>query len=102
MQFYLYLRKSSCVSKKQHFLSHFSYIPQRYENQALTDQDYEAMLAQDEAKIIPGFGNDGIAVELEGEEKELGEKLMAKEAFNIVLSDKISLTRTVPDARHPM
>jgi hypothetical protein len=60
------------------------------------------MLAQDEAKIIPGFGNDGIAVELEGEEKELGEKLMAKEAFNIVLSDKISLTRTVPDARHPM
>lgn len=80
----------------------FSYIPQRYENQAQTDHDFEAMLAEDEAKIIPGFGDDGIAVSLEGEEKELGEKLMAKEAFNIVLSNKISLTRTVPDARHPM
>jgi len=80
----------------------YSDVPQRYENTALTDQDYEAMIAQDEARIIPGLANEGVAVTLDGEEKELADKLMAKEAFNIVLSDKISLTRTVPDARHPM
>ncbi|CAB3371966.1 Hypothetical predicted protein [Cloeon dipterum] len=61
------------------------------------------MIAQDEARIIPGLGDEGAACELEDpEELALAEKLMAKEAFNIVLSNKISLTRTVPDARHPM
>ncbi|XP_065337647.1 polypeptide N-acetylgalactosaminyltransferase 1 isoform X1 [Cloeon dipterum] len=78
-------------------------VPLRYEQSALTDQDYEAMIAQDEARIIPGLGDEGAACELEDpEELALAEKLMAKEAFNIVLSNKISLTRTVPDARHPM
>jgi hypothetical protein len=77
-------------------------VPQRYEGNALTDEDFEMMLAQDEARIVPGLGNDGVGVDLEGEEKQLAEELMAKEAFNIVLSNKISLTRTLPDPRHPM
>ncbi|XP_059479627.1 polypeptide N-acetylgalactosaminyltransferase 1 isoform X2 [Neocloeon triangulifer] len=78
-------------------------VPVRYEQSALTDQDFEAMIAQDEANIVPGLGDEGAACELETEEeKELAERLMKKEAFNIVLSNKISLTRTVPDARHPM
>lgn len=77
-------------------------VPQRYETAALTEEDFETMLAQDEARIVPGLGNDGIGVTLEGEEKELADELMAKEAFNIVLSNKISLSRTLPDPRHPM
>jgi hypothetical protein len=46
-----------------------------------------------------GPGEGGKAVNLEGEEKILGEKLYKKEAFNIIASDKISLQRSVPDVR---
>ena len=46
-----------------------------------------------------GPGEKGAGVHLEGEEKELGEKLYEKEAFNIVASDKISLERSVKDVR---
>jgi hypothetical protein len=77
-------------------------VPQRYEAAALTDEDFETMLAQDAARIVPGLGNDGVGVTLEGEEKELADEMMAKEAFNIVLSNKIALNRTVPDPRHQL
>ncbi|KAF4525650.1 hypothetical protein B566_EDAN001250 [Ephemera danica] len=70
-------------------------VPQRYEGNALTDEDFEMMLAQDEARIVPGLGNDGIGVELEGEEKQLAEELMAKEAFNIQKFDKKLPTASV-------
>ncbi|XP_046573297.1 probable N-acetylgalactosaminyltransferase 9 [Haliotis rubra] len=46
-----------------------------------------------------GPGEKGLPVHLEGEEKLLGEKLMHKEAFNIVASEKISLERSVKDVR---
>ncbi|XP_046573698.1 LOW QUALITY PROTEIN: probable N-acetylgalactosaminyltransferase 9 [Haliotis rubra] len=46
-----------------------------------------------------GPGEKGLPVHLEGEEKLLGEKLMQKEAFNIVASEKISLERSVKDVR---
>ena len=46
-----------------------------------------------------GPGEGGKGVNLEGEEKVLGEKLYKKEAFNIIASDKISLQRSVPDVR---
>ena len=46
-----------------------------------------------------GPGEQGVPVHLEGEEKLLGEKLMRKEAFNIIASGKISLQRAVRDVR---
>ena len=48
----------------------------------------------------PGLGAGGEPAHLSGEEEEtLAQQLMKKEAFNIVLSNKISPNRTVPDAR---
>ncbi|XP_046350020.1 probable N-acetylgalactosaminyltransferase 9 [Haliotis rufescens] len=48
-----------------------------------------------------GPGELGEGVMLEGEEKAKAEKLMTKEAFNIVASDKIALDRGLKDVRDP-
>jgi hypothetical protein len=63
--------------------------------------DYEAQISEDEAKKVPGLGDNGVAVALQGEEAKQAEDLMKVEAFNIVLSDKIPYSRTLPDARNP-
>merc|ERR1719232_156059 len=55
--------------------------------------------ASDEAKIVPGLGEMGEPVVLSGHEASLGENIMKTEAFNLVVSDKISYTREVPDTR---
>ena len=55
--------------------------------------------AEDEAKIVPGLGEMGEPVVLSGREASLGENIMKTEAFNLVVSDKISYTREVPDTR---
>eukprot|EP00112_Aurelia_sp_Birch-Aquarium-sp1_P004734 Seg1538.1 transcript_id=Seg1538.1/GoldUCD/mRNA.D3Y31 product="N-acetylgalactosaminyltransferase 6" protein_id=Seg1538.1/GoldUCD/D3Y31 len=48
----------------------------------------------------PGIGENGEAAYLKGEaEKKLAEKLFANHSFNSILSDKISLDRTLPDVR---
>ena len=56
---------------------------------------------EDEAKIVPGAGENGVPVHLQGAEKAEADKRMASEAFNIIASDKISLHRSVPDTRDP-
>ena len=48
----------------------------------------------DEKKIIPGLGEFGSPVTLEGEEAALATELMKKEAFNIIASDKVSAKTT--------
>ena len=55
--------------------------------------------AADDAKIVPGLGEMGEPVVLQGREGEMGESVMKTEAFNLVVSDKISYTRQVPDTR---
>ena len=55
--------------------------------------------AADEAKIVPGLGEKGEPVILQGREASLGEEIMKTEAFNLIVSDKISYTRQVPDTR---
>jgi hypothetical protein len=62
---------------------------------------YEAQIREDESKKVPGLGDNGEAVTLQGEEAKEAEELMKMEAFNRVLSDKISYSRKVPDARNP-
>merc|ERR1719232_1602165 len=55
--------------------------------------------ASDEAKIVPGLGEMGEPVVLSGHEASLGENIMKTEAFNLIVSDKISYTRELPDTR---
>lgn len=64
---------------------------------------YETLIKADEDQIIPGLGDYGDPVKVVPytTEEEI-EKCMKKEAFNKILSDKISFTRKVPDARHPL
>ena len=48
----------------------------------------------------PGLGENGEAAYLKSDsEKKLAEKLFANHSFNSILSDKISLDRTIPDVR---
>ncbi len=57
--------------------------------------------ASDEALVEEGAGDGGAPVELTPEEAARGEEVMAKEAFNLVASNKMSLHRVVPDTRDP-
>lgn len=66
-----------------------------------SEDDYEALIRQDEAKKFPGLGDDGVPVILQGEEAKRAEELMKVEAFNILLSDRIPYSRKLPDARNP-
>ena len=68
-----------------------------FQSQRLSDSFNE--FAEDEAKIVPGLGEMGEPVVLQGREGEMGETIMKTEAFNLVVSDKISYTRQVPDTR---
>lgn len=60
--------------------------------------DYE-LIKQEEVK--KGVGEHGKAEKLDESEKDLQEKLFRKNGFNALLSDKISLNRSIPDIRHP-
>ncbi|XP_037069452.1 polypeptide N-acetylgalactosaminyltransferase 1-like isoform X2 [Pollicipes pollicipes] len=62
-------------------------------------EQYDSDIEMDLKKIVPGLGADGEPAHLSGAEEAHAEELMKKEAFNIVLSDKISPNRSVPDAR---
>ena len=62
-----------------------------YKSEAL-DPGYDEFAA-DEAKVVPGLGEGGDPVRLSAAEEALAKKVMEKEAFNLVASDKISLHR---------
>ena len=62
-----------------------------YKNENL-DPSYDEFAA-DEAKVVPGLGDYGEPVKLGAAEEALAKKVMEKEAFNLVASDKISLHR---------
>ncbi|XP_008476291.1 uncharacterized protein LOC103513256 [Diaphorina citri] len=62
---------------------------------------YEGLIKEDEDKIIPGLGENGRAGTLPGLTNDIITKIMKIEAFNKVLSDHISYTRKIPDARFP-
>lgn len=66
-----------------------------------SEDDYETLIRQDEAKKVPGLGDDGVPVILQGEDAKRAEELMKVEAFNILLSDRIPYSRKLPDARNP-
>lgn len=71
------------------------------EKKVVLDPKYEKMIKADEDRIILGLGDDGEPVlEIPSVTKEQVRQVMKKEAFNRLLSDRISLTRKIPDARH--
>lgn len=51
------------------------------------------------SRVPSDLGQGGEPAHLTGEEEARAETVMKKEAFNMVLSDKMSPNRTVPDAR---
>lgn len=70
-----------------------------------TDNDpvqYERQIQLDLARQWPGFGDNGVAVELFGAERLRGDKDLAKVGLNEALSERISYSRTVPDVRHSL
>lgn len=60
--------------------------------------DYEK-ISRDEMRI--GIGEKGKAETLSPDENDEKDKLFRQNGFNALLSDKISLNRSVPDIRHP-
>lgn len=70
--------------------------------QRLQKERYEQQISKFEHDIVPDLGNNGEPAYLYGREKILGEAALAKKALNVILSNKISLTRKLPDVRNPL
>nr|CAD7463380.1 unnamed protein product [Timema tahoe] len=66
------------------------------------NQFYEALIDDDSSIVVPRLGEGGVPVILEGEELLKAEASMKKEALNLYLSDRISLTRNLVDPRNPL
>ncbi|KAG6451572.1 hypothetical protein O3G_MSEX007214 [Manduca sexta] len=64
------------------------------------EAEFERQILEDEARIIPGLGEGGVAAHLVGEDKRLGEESEKKLAMNVYLSDRISYNRTLKDYRN--
>jgi hypothetical protein len=54
-----------------------------------------------EEKRRTGIGEQGVKAELGVREKVLERKISGENGFNGLLSDKISVNRSIPDIRHP-
>ncbi|XP_059058812.1 uncharacterized protein LOC131852186 [Achroia grisella] len=65
------------------------------------EAEYEREILEDEARIIPGLGEGGVAAHLLGEDKRLGEESEKKLAINVHLSERIAYNRTLKDYRNP-
>lgn len=59
------------------------------------EAEFERQILEDEARIIPGLGDGGVAAYLTGEDKRLGEESEKKLAMNVHLSDRIAYNRTL-------
>lgn len=59
------------------------------------EEEYERQIVEDEAKIIPGLGEGGVAAYLTGDDKRKGEESEKKLAMNVYLSDRIAYNRTL-------
>lgn len=57
--------------------------------------EFEKQIVEDEARIITGLGEGGVAAYLTGEDKKRGEESEKKLAMNVYLSDRISYNRTL-------
>ena len=63
---------------------------------------YEQWISRWERRMVKGLGDGGKASSLYGREKAKAQKILEKKALNVLLSDKIPLTRKLPDVRDPL
>ncbi|XP_050446110.1 polypeptide N-acetylgalactosaminyltransferase 1-like [Cataglyphis hispanica] len=70
--------------------------------QSLQKERYEKQILKLEYDVVPGLGENGQPAYLYGKDKFRGEASLKKKALNVVLSNKISLTRKLPDIRNPL
>ena len=64
-----------------------------------TSQDksvYDQQIREDEEKLEKQLGRGGLAVRLSGREEKEAEEIMKKEAFNLLISDRIPYNRSLP------
>lgn len=78
--------------------SFFGGQPKNTQGKKIDWHDYKLIKAEESRK---GIGEQGRAEKLDSSMKEMEDKLFHKNGFNALLSDKISLNRSVPDIRHP-
>uniref|UniRef100_A0A8D8VIZ5 Polypeptide N-acetylgalactosaminyltransferase n=1 Tax=Cacopsylla melanoneura TaxID=428564 RepID=A0A8D8VIZ5_9HEMI len=70
---------------------------------SVTDREarYEGLIKEDQDKIIPGLGEHGREAKLPELSQDDIKKVVLITAFNKILSDHVSYTRKIPDARFP-
>ncbi|CRL06521.1 CLUMA_CG019455, isoform A [Clunio marinus] len=78
--------------------SFFSGRPKNVNGKKIDWHDYNLISDEQSRK---GLGEQGKAEQLDQSNKTLQDKLFHENGFNALLSDKISLNRSVPDIRHP-
>lgn len=78
--------------------SFFGGAPKNIKKVKIDWHDYELIKLEESRS---GIGEHGKAEKVDTSEKEMYDKLYYSNGFNALLSDKISLNRSVPDIRHP-
>ncbi|CAK1592955.1 unnamed protein product [Parnassius mnemosyne] len=73
----------------------------RAQDLVMVQDEFERQILEDEARIVPGLGEGGVAAHLVGEAKRLGEESEKALAINVYLSDRIAYNRTLKDHRNP-
>jgi hypothetical protein len=81
-----------------HTGSFFNGQPKNIHKKKIDWHDYEFIKCEGKRA---GLGEQGKPASLSKEEAEAEDKLFKRNGFNALLSDKISLNRSVPDIRHP-
>jgi polypeptide N-acetylgalactosaminyltransferase len=80
------------------FFGGFFARPRNVDKKRIDWHNYK-LISEDQSRN--GFGEQGKKEALDDSEKAEKDKLFSQNGFNALLSDKISLNRSVPDIRHP-
>jgi polypeptide N-acetylgalactosaminyltransferase len=80
------------------FFGGFFARPRNIDKKRIDWHDYK-LISDEQSRN--GFGEQGKAETIDESEKAEKDKLFSQNGFNALLSDKISLNRSVPDIRHP-